>query len=188
MGSIRTFISFETPALIREKMLELQTELKKSNAHVRWEPESKFHVTLIFLGNIEEQLLLKIITVIQESLTTFTVFDVIYQNLGAFPNNRTPRIIWIGCQNPDGKLQQMKETLDKQLEQFGIQAEHRQFHPHITLGRVKSPKGRKDLTQKLESLTFQPMETTITEIAIMKSVLKPEGSEYSILKTISLQQ
>ncbi|HZY09954.1 MAG TPA: RNA 2',3'-cyclic phosphodiesterase [Bacteroidota bacterium] len=188
MGSIRSFIAFETPALIRKKMLELQTELKKSNAHVRWEPESKFHATLSFLGNIQEQLLPKIIEKIQETLMPFSIFDIIYQNLGAFPNNRTPHVIWIGCHNPDGKLQQMKETLDGQLEQFGVQAENRQFRPHITLGRVKSPKGRKDLIQKLESLTFQPMAATITDIAIMKSILKPEGSEYSILKTISLQE
>jgi len=186
MGSIRTFIAFDTPEPIKEKMLALQSELKASNADVRWEPKEKFHATIKFLGNVDENQLPNVIKTIEEVSSAHSLFDVTYQNLGVFPNKKYPRVIWIGCENPSEKLQHLKDALDGALVPYGFEVEKRQFHPHITLGRVKSLRGLKYLTPMLENLTFEPQSTSINEILVMKSTLKPQGSEYEIVKTIYL--
>jgi 2'-5' RNA ligase len=186
MASIRTFIAFDTPDHIRNEMKILQDELKKSRADVKWEPIDKFHATIKFLGNIEEALLPKVLSTCEQSLTTCSSFGIAYQSLGCFPNKKNPRVIWIGCDNPDGKLLQIKNTLDKALFPLGFEIEDRPFHPHITLGRIKIPKGFSDLLPMLENLTFHRYEAVIEEIIVLKSILKPEGSSYSIIKTIRL--
>ena len=187
MASVRTFIAFDTPEPIRKEMSVLQAELKKANADVKWEPEDKFHATIKFLGDIEEKLLSSVLTKIESIVLKHAAFGVMYQAVGSFPNNRNPRVIWIGCENNDGKLDLLKTALDVELLSFGFEIEKRPFHPHITLGRVKSLKGMENLTPMLEKLTFEKRTATIMEILVMKSVLRPEGSEYSTLKVIKLQ-
>ena len=186
MTSIRTFIAFDTPNPIREKILSLQSELKKANADVKWEPQEKFHATIKFLGNVNESILPDVIAKVQSVVVNSSAFDVTYQTLGSFPDKNNPRVIWIGCENPDGKLQSMKKNLDSELLTFGFEIEKRSFHPHITLGRVKSSRGIKHLTPMLEKLTFEPHEARIHGILVMKSTLKPQGSVYEILKEIQL--
>ncbi|MBI4810629.1 MAG: RNA 2',3'-cyclic phosphodiesterase [Ignavibacteriales bacterium] len=188
MVTIRTFIAFDTPDPIKKEMSQLQMELKNSNADVKWEVESKFHVTIKFLGNIDESILQKVIDHCQSIVESSPRFDVVYQTLGCFPNKKHPRVIWIGCQNENGVLQKLKISLDKALLPLGFKIEDRAFHPHITLGRVRTPKGIQNLTPMLENLNFEPRKASINEILIMKSILKSEGSIYSILKTIHLQQ
>jgi 2'-5' RNA ligase len=188
MANIRTFIAFDTPEQIKKEMGVVQSELKKSNAEVKWEDENKFHVTVKFLGDIEENTLPSVITKIESIVHTHSRFDVYYKGIGSFPNNKNPRVIWIGCGNNDGRLELFKTSLDVGLLSFGFEEEKRKFHPHITLGRVKSLKGVKNLTPMLEKLTFDSHVTKINEILVMKSILRPEGSEYSLLKAIKLQQ
>ena len=186
MASIRTFISFDTPEHIRREMKILQDELKDSHADVKWESIDKFHATIKFLGNVEETLLPKVLSTCEQSLSTGSSFGIAYQSLGCFPNKKNPRVIWIGCDNPDGKLLQIKNILDKALLSLGFGIEDRPFHPHITLGRIRTPKGFSDLLPMLENLTFHRYEAVIAEIIVFKSILKPEGSSYSIIKTIRL--
>jgi 2'-5' RNA ligase len=188
MGFIRTFIAFDTPEDIRYKMSVLQEKLRQSRADVKWESGDKFHATIKFLGNVDEHLLSNVILICEKGLSNYASFEIIYQSLGCFPNKKHPRVIWIGCENPDNTLLKLKNSLDKDLLPLGFEIEYRSFHPHITLGRVKSPKGFPNLLPMLENLTFERQEATIQEILIMKSVLKPEGSEYSVLKTIQLKE
>ena len=188
MGFIRTFIAFDTPNDIRNKMSILQEELRQSRADVKWESSDKFHATIKFLGNVDENLLSKVVSICNDGLSNYSSFIINYQYLGCFPNKKHPRVIWIGCENLDGAILKLKNALDKDLAPLGFEIENRSFHPHITIGRVRSEKGFSNLLPMLENLTFERQEATIREILIMKSILKPEGSEYSVLKTIQLKR
>lgn len=187
MPSIRTFIAVETPLEIREKIQKLQTELKKAKSDVRWESMEKFHATIKFLGDIDEQKLPAVLTRIKSVIERHRSFELIVQTIGCFPNAKHPRVVWIGCTNADGVLDLLKTSLDVELLPLGFEIEDRAFHPHITLGRVKSSKGISNLTSMMEKLTFEPTKFEVKEIVIMKSVLRPEGSEYSALLNIHLQ-
>ena len=186
MPPVRTFVAFDTPVEIRESMSSLQSELKRSNADVRWESLGKLHATIKFLGDVDERNLPKIIAKIEQSVSNAPPFTITYSGIGAFPDKRHPRVIWIGCETSDSTLLKMKNELDAALQPYGIPIEERAFHPHITLGRVKSANGINDLLSMLENLTFEPRSTKVDRIVVMKSTLKPQGSEYSLLTTIPL--
>ena len=164
----------------------LQSELKKTGADVRWEASAKFHATIKFLGDIEESKLPTIIKKIEQKVSTHPCFDVSYEGVGTFPNRNHPRVIWIGCENLDGQLLRLKNDLDVSLVPHGFPIEERSFHAHVTLGRVKSERGIKDLLSMLENLTFEPRSAKAQSIVVMKSTLKPQGSEYSLLTSIPL--
>jgi 2'-5' RNA ligase len=188
MKFIRTFVAFDTPSPIKDEMEKLQSELKKAGADVKWERKDKFHATIKFLGDVSEEKLPAVLNEISAIVSKTLETEVIYQNLGAFPNKYNPRVIWIGCDNPEGILLSFKNMLDQKLFQFGFDIENRPFHPHITLGRIRSSNRLKNLHPMLENLTFEPQKALINEILIMKSILRPEGSEYSIIKNILLHK
>ena len=187
MAPLRCFIAFDTPSAIREEMSRLQVELKKSSADVRWESSDKFHATIKFLGDVNEEVLPGILKRIEAVAAGSQAFEVVYGTLGCFPNRREPRVIWMGCANADGRLEALKHLLDVELLPFGFEIERRTFHPHVTLGRVKSPRGLKNLTPMLENLTFHPRNALIGEVLLMKSVLRPEGSQYSVIQSLTLK-
>ena len=149
-------------------MAELQTKLRESGADVRWESTEKFHATIKFLGNTEENAIPSITSAIGNILRRHSSFEVSYRELGCFPrlpqgvlvggqaSMKRPRVIWIGCENNDGTLANIKTALDEALLPFGFAKEEREFHPHVTLGRVKSSRGMQDLTPLLQTLTFEP--------------------------------
>jgi len=186
MGSVRTFIAFDTPDDIRNEMAALQQQLKTAGADVKWESPDKFHATIKFLGDIDDSLLPEILCDIETITREYHSFPVTYKNLGGFPDIRHPRVVWIGCENDDGTLDRLKNALDTGLAPRGFEIEMRSFHPHITLGRVKSLARLQYLTPMLENLTFEPRTATIKKILIMKSVLQPQGAEYSILKALHI--
>ena len=106
--------------------------------------------------------------------------------MGCFPDIRHPHVVWVGCSNPDKRLESIKTMLDSELTPLGFESEKRAFRPHITLGRIKSEKNISHLISTLEKLTFEPQSCTISEMVLMKSVLKSQGSEYSVLKKFQL--
>jgi len=186
MGSIRTFIAFDTPSPVREAMMAVQKEFAEPDANVRWESPEKSHTTIKFLGGVDESILPGVLETTGSVCGAFRPFEVTYEGVGAFPDGRQPKVIWIGCRNTDGTLASLKSTLDRALVSFGFRIEDRPFHPHITLGRVRSPRGLQYLTPKLEKLTFEPRKETISQILVMKSVLRPQGGEYTVLTSVHL--
>lgn len=188
MAAIRTFIAFETPEDIRKEVREAQTKLLSAGAEVKWEPLDKFHVTIKFLGNVMESALPDVLSLIDATAGRFRTCAVLYQDLGCFPNLRNPRVIWIGCKNDDGILQSLKEELDRVLAPLGFEPEERDFHPHLTLGRVKGRRNIEDLISILKNLNFEPRTAMINSIVVMKSDLRPGGSIYTSLQRTRLLQ
>jgi len=181
VAGIRTFIAIETPSDIKVEMEKIQSQLKQSNADVRWESKEKLHATIKFLGDVQENALPSVLTSIKSSVEAHPPFHLTYHGLGCFPNKRSPRVVWIGCSNDDGTLEQLKLALDNSLLSFGFEAEKRNFQPHVTLGRVKGFNRLPYLISLIERVTFEPHTITVQRITVMRSILKPQGSEYSLL-------
>ena len=188
MNTIRTFIAIDTPAEFKPEISNLQQQLIQSHADVRWEHENKFHITLKFLGDVKEKILPGLLTHLDTILSEYSPLHLTYRGVGCFPNLRYPKIVWVGAENNDGKLLELRTTIEDELISFGFQREKNQFTPHITIGRVRSERGTQDLISTLEKLTLEPRTFLITEIVVMKSVLKPSGSEYEPLSIIHLSK
>jgi RNA 2',3'-cyclic 3'-phosphodiesterase len=186
MPSLRTFIALETPEKERELFSRLQSGLRESNADVKWEQESKFHSTLKFLGDTEDSLIPTIKTHIAAICRENSPFTLMFDSIGFFPNWRNPRVLWIGCSAHGPQVTRIKNLLDKILAPMGFEIENRTFHPHITLGRIRSDNGVKHLLSIAENLTFEPSLIAMKELTLVKSILRPEGSEYSVLEKFLL--
>ncbi len=187
MPKTRTFIAIPTPPDIREALAGIQRELRRAAADVRWETPDKLHITLRFLGDVDDTLLPQLLKECADAVCYLPSFSLIYGGFGCFPDMRNPRIVWAGSENPDGTLVGLKQKIDEVVTHYGFEPEKRSFHPHITLGRVKGNRNISNLITMLQSITFEAHATVIGGLHIMKSELRPSGSIYTLLQSIPLR-
>ena len=105
---------------------------------IRWVRPAGFHLTLKFLGNVTQERLSGIVEVIGKVGPSIPPFMVSVSGVGVFPNARDPRVIWIGVRSVGEDLVRLQEGIEEGLEPLGFAREGRSFHPHFTLGRLKS--------------------------------------------------
>jgi len=179
---VRLFIAIEIPQEIREEIAWVIAQLRRTGADVRWEETSKLHITLKFLGNVEEQRLARIAGALEEIARSRVPFDVQYAGIGRFPPKGDPRVVWIGVRDSASALQLLARATEESMVALGFEHEDRPFHPHVTIGRVKGPSQMRSLLRTMESLTFESQPTRVTHIALVKSELKPSGSVYTVLQ------
>jgi len=183
MSKIRSFVAIPLNADIISRIEKIQKELKSIPADVRWVRPQSIHLTLKFLGNIEENRIDDIAQAIQKGISEYESWSVLVKNLGTFPSLRNPRVIWIGVEDKRGKIVTLQNRIEKELTKLGFEEEKRKFSPHLTLGRVKSSRGKKELVQYLIDERERSFgETLIDRVILFKSDLKPSGAIYTVLK------
>ncbi len=186
MPFLRLFVALETPPAIIPQIVAIRDRLRGSNADVKWETDEKLHATVKFLGKTDEDLLPEIVSYIRGVCETKSPLLIKYNGVGCFPNRRAPRVVWVGMDDTSRMIVSIKEEIESLLAPLGFEKEDREFHPHVTLGRVKSERGVRSLLRMMESVTFESQPAEIREIALIKSDLKPDGSVYTTLNRIPL--
>lgn len=184
----RLFISLDLPQAIKEAAEKVRQRLQAAQAsrNVRWDiswtrPEG-MHLTLKFLGEVEARQVQEIQEAVAETGQAFRPITIRVEELGGFPTMHAPRVIWLGIKEPIGDLVRLQKRVDQVLVPLGFPPEARDFHPHLTLGRVKSPKGRDALVQALEDLDPVRLgEWRLEELDLMRSMLQPGGAVYTKL-------
>ena len=167
---------------------ELLKKIKRGTKEVKWIRKENAHITLRFLGEINEEMVDKIKRALEESLHNLTSFSIKANNLGAFPSLSSPRVIWLGIEEGKERVEEVFKKIERGLINCGISPEGRKFHPHVTLGRVK---GRVDkgwwkgvLNAKLPRFPLIP----VREISLYQSRLHPDGAEYIPLERYNLEE
>ena len=185
MPVLRSFIALPALPTVQQAIAEVQIKLKAVQADVKWELKDKFHITLVFLGNVEQSKLELLSATLTKSVQKFPSFTITYESIGAFPNREKPRVVWIGTRSSQTVLD-LQARAGRVCAEFGVPIEDRVFHPHITLGRVKETRNIVRLTEAIKTITFEPIEMLCSEIVLMQSELHPSGSMYTILKSLPL--
>jgi len=181
------FISVELPDDVKNKIDLLVTELEKSTAQVKWVAAKNLHITLKFLGWVEEKDLEKIIGLTRQSVADTGSFKAAFGGIGTFPEGKSPRVVWVGTEEGGDGLCGLANRLEKNLSDAGFRSEEREFKPHLTIGRVKERKGVDDLKIRISKLGNSKFgEMTVDKIHIMKSTLTPKGPIYDIFKEVKL--
>jgi len=184
---IRSFLAIELPKLILKKIEEVQRDLRSTRADVRWVNPEKIHLTLKFFGNIEESRIDPIFKSIEEPIRNTPPYSIEVKGVGAFPQLRNPRVIWIGLVNGKEILTSFQKQIETQLEKIGFQTENRPFHPHLTLGRMKSSRGREEMVGRMEKHREEEFgDFQVERVILFKSDLKPSGPVYTLLREIKL--
>jgi len=134
------FIAIDLPQAIKDAISRMQNSLKRSGADVSWVLPANIHLTLKFLGDIDEQTAQFVSEAIRETATASADFTMQLGTIGAFPGIHSPRIIWVGLSRGHDETKMIAGQLQDRLEQYGIDRETRPFVSHITVGRVRSKK------------------------------------------------
>jgi 2'-5' RNA ligase len=185
---LRSFLAIELPKPILKKIEEVQADLKSSHIDVKWVNPEQIHLTLKFFGNIEASKVEPITSSVEGLTQTTPSFPLIVQGIGAFPHLKNPRVIWIGLFDTKEILIPFQKELDVQFEKIGFQAEDRSFHPHLTLGRMKSSRGKEELATRMEKhREVEFGEFQVEKVILFKSDLRPAGPIYTPLKEIKLR-
>lgn len=185
---IRSFIAVEIDPPKKQKLSALISNLKTSEAGVKWVNESQMHLTLKFLGDIKEEKVREISDTLKSVADTSSAFSIRLSSIGAFPNMHKPRVIWIDIDKGKEELKLLAGQIENELEKSGFTREKRGFKAHLTLGRVKSLKNISNLIGLIKKTEISLHdEIEIKEIILFRSTLKPTGAIYTPISRFNLK-
>ena len=179
---IRTFIAVEIAAPVREQLVTLQETLREAAGEVKWVEPQNLHLTLKFLGEVDETELYAVCKSAQQAVADTAAFTMQVAGVGAFPDPRRPRVIWAGIREGADELIFLHDLLEEEFRSHGYPREDRAFTPHLTLGRARQPKPTPQLARAFEELAdWDGGATLVREILIMSSQLTPSGPIYTVI-------
>jgi len=184
MPKFRGFIAIDIPT--NKKLLEMENEIKKTEADLKLVETENIHITLKFLGDTDEEKIDEIDEIMKNSVKDLKPFNIKLKGSGVFPNKNYLKVIWIGLEEIE-ILGEIAKKIDKQLENIGFEPEKRGFSAHLTIARVKSPRNKEKLLQIIEK--YQDVEFAtidVTSVKLKKSDLTPKGPIYTTLKEVKL--
>ncbi len=186
--SIRAFIAIAVSESVLRRCQKISADLRKLNLEGRFAQIQSLHLTLQFLGNIEEAKLAGIGEAIEDTAKEVASFHVEICQLGVFPHLARPRVVWVGVEPVDA-LKELQSKIQQRLERLGFPKENREFHPHLTLLRLKSRRNLAGLIQYVQGEGDCEKEGRfgVEEIHLYQSILKPGGAEYRKLLTARLK-
>jgi RNA 2',3'-cyclic 3'-phosphodiesterase len=183
---IRTFIAVEIDRAVLQSIIQATDELRLKISDIRWTPQANCHLTLKFLGAIDESQVDSIGLALEHGLSLFPRCTINAKGLGVFPDAKRPRILWVGI---EGKpLAKLAEKVETALAPMGFQREKRAFTPHLTIGRWREgkppPQEFRSVLDKWKDHDFGG--SAVHEVKLFQSILKPGGAQYQPLKTARL--
>ena len=165
---MRTFIAIELEEEVKEHLANIQTETQKLCRRGNYTPKENFHLTLHFLGEVEEEDLDYLQEAIFETARRNRPFTLTLDKVGFFPRGNKG-ILWVGLEKSN-PLQRLFSTLEKSLEQQGFARERKGLSPHITLGREVEP--HRSFMDVQKNVRIEPMKISVRSISLMESVRK----------------
>ena len=166
----------------RRGVEKLVKSLANKRWPVRWEAAKKWHVTLAFLGWIEEK---RVAEVIREAriVKEFKVLELRFKGLGVFPDWVAPRVVWLNLKGDVTGLAQLSKTVKAGLEANGLPVEKRAFVPHVTIGRIGREVGmklRSEMGRQIKKLVNMDLscEWRADRVVVYESQMRRTGSKY----------
>jgi 2'-5' RNA ligase len=183
---IRAFIAVTLDPKVIDAIADASTQLRRRIAGVRWVVPANFHLTLKFLGAIDEAMVDPIGAALGEQLRLFPRFTINAKGLGVFPGPKRPRVLWVGLTSD--RLVALASIVESALQPLGFAPENRKFTPHLTIGRWREAGvAPKSLGRQLETWeTHDFGASDVKSVKLIQSVLKPGGASYFDLATVPL--
>lgn len=188
MSRIRTFVAIELPNDIRRAITKVIDKLAPFSNDVRWVSAENLHITLVFLGDVEDRSVHAACQAVARACAKIEPFHVSIQGTGVFPKPDRPRVLWTGLDVGAEEITNLREQVANELDAAGFQFDWK-FSPHITIGRVN--RGRfsdHELVAKSTEFADKPFgEFVITDVSVMSSLLEKSGATYVRLSSAPLE-
>jgi 2'-5' RNA ligase len=202
MPTVRTFIAVDLPEEVRDYLARCQERLRAAGANVKWTRPEQIHLTLVFLGNVPADELDLLAEAVREAVAGFGPLALRAGGTGQFPPGGRPRVVWVGVQVEEGDLMGLQQAVARAAAPFAEKQEHRGFHPHLTLGRVRQGgrghRGRRggggpgDLAALGRAVVEAAEESgpafDAEEVVVFQSDLGREGPTYTPLARLPLEK
>ncbi|HET9425986.1 MAG TPA: RNA 2',3'-cyclic phosphodiesterase, partial [Gemmatimonadaceae bacterium] len=184
----RIFLAINPPAEVRRRIWDATVALREAHRGVAWVAEPKIHLTLKFLGVVPEAAVDPLSDAMVEVARTHAPPLVHLQTVGAFPDLRRPRVVWLGV-DPEPRLELLHHDVEVACERIGHELDGRPYRPHLTLGRVREA-GTADVIKALRMAARRVRfsdEFHVQSIDVMQSVPGSAGSTYTVLASAPMK-
>lgn len=181
--SMRSFLAVDPPREIIDAIVTIQDRLRKAiQGDIRWVRPQGIHLTLKFFGTISESDVANISRVVEDTTSTIAPFTLGIKRVGAFPDVKRPRVLWLGMDGDVDILIRLQKEVDAELHKYGFEKEDRPFRPHLTLARIKDPRGLIGLAKIMEKReNYEAGSFSAAGLNLFKSELTPKGAVYTKL-------
>ena len=176
---MRCFVALDVPEDVRVALGETQAALRAAapRADVRWAAAAQLHLTLKFLGAVPDDRVSGVSAALATVATGVGPVRLVASGLGAFPSLGDARVLWAGIASAGSETADLAEAVDRALSGLGFPAETRPFRAHLTLGRVRSPRGARGLADAVKSLGSPTFGSWVAdELILYESRLRPTGA------------
>jgi len=200
---IRAFLAVELSQELRAELALVQQELKhriepelKRETRISWVQPAKIHLTMKFLGDMDEQVIDPLQTALEQAIGNRTAVNVPLERLGAFPRPHSPRVLWIGPSEHWEKgaearrVTEIQGAIEQACEGLDFLRETKPFSPHLTLARIKAGERQGGVALAKSGVLDRPISSgalPVESIVLMKSELKPTGSVYTKLWEVRMR-
>jgi len=194
--SLRLFLALDLPPDINSEVERITARLQDLIRGVRWVKSDGVHLTLKFLGNVNECDIVRIDSALRPLCNREAPFNLTPDQLGFFPPSRRPRVIWLGVKGDLKRLSELHAMLEKSCSSLGFEADKRLFSPHVTLGRVRHPqemgsleevkKRFADINKNIKIKDFGHFQ--INNLFLYSSELKRDGAVHTKLRAFPLNR
>jgi len=188
----RTFIALEMNEDLQRHLSGVIRQVAQALPNIRWVNPTGIHLTLAFLGELDDEQLAAVEEATEEVAQQIHPFSYSLSRLGVFGSQRSPRVIWMGIEEPTGALNMTHRTLQRELVKRGLEVDSRPFSPHLTLARVKVPL-KADEQQQLQYLLAKEQQDRFASklyvahsLHVVKSELLKTGARYTVLRECKL--
>ncbi len=183
--TFRGFIAADVPPT--PSLEDFAAELQEAGGPLKVVSPDQLHLTLKFLGDTEDGLVPEIVTAMREAASGVRPFEIRVRGTGAFPSLGRMNVIWVGVEGAE-PLTRIAAALEASMEPLGFRREHRTWKAHVTLARVK---GSGDLDRTRTILRARAADEfgthRVDAIHLKKSVLTPQGAQYSVVESLRLE-
>lgn len=185
---MRIFIGIPVPEDIKGQALQIKAELSRLKPDIKWVEYENYHITLKFLGEVQEGQLDEIKTRLLMVAQACPVFSFKTTGIGFFPNRNRPRVMWLGVKGEMNKARFLGERVDTYLEELGFEAEKRRSF-HLTLGRIRSERDLDEIVSTAGNINngLKSYDLPVKEFFLMESRLSSSGPRYLVLEKYVLE-
>ena len=179
MTLIRVFVSIPVPGSGLDGLMDA---LRRCDG-VKVSPGSQVHITLRFIGDVDEKKVPRITDALKDACAGLDPFEIVVRDVGAFPNQKRPSVVWVGAQ-PEDVLRGIADRLSENLRKANVRFDEKPFKSHITIGRCRGPSDLEGFFGEFSGEEF--LRYRCDRVLVMRSVLGPSGAKHTVLDTIML--
>jgi 2'-5' RNA ligase len=186
-NTLRTFIAIPLSSEIQQFLSQVQDHLKKLDCNIKWVNPENIHLTLKFLGDVKPKKIDAIKQTLEELAKNMRPINIELTQIGAFPNAKNPHVLWIGIKDDEHQIARFASSVEDNFGKIGFKKEKKPFSPHITLGRIRSPKNIQLLSEAISNYALPvDLKQIAQNITLYKSTLTPAGPIYEPLHSADL--